>query len=102
MHGFRILVQRYYNHLLGLHICLDCSHRTHMEDRDQHQDWFGNNGTNESGVLGRCDASYTSIEVQKSTGAFHAHPQFFIQFLQQHESLAEEYVTAMLLENVCF
>ena len=50
---------------------------------------FGSNTTSESGILGRVDAVYTSIEAQTSTGSLHALSQVGVQCLHQHTCLSE-------------
>ena len=52
-------------------------------------DRAGSSATLTGGVFGRVDATYISVEAQKSTGSLHAHCQVFVQCMHQHTPLTE-------------
>ena len=96
--GFKVLVLLAYEYLFGTRVCPNCPECNFNSDVTKAcQDCFGSNAKAEGGIFGRMDAGYTSFEAQKSTGSLHAHSQFFIQCLHQHEPLSE--VLIKLTEN---
>ena len=70
------------SHLFGMNVCQTCPDCNCSAEPCQ--DMFGSNAKAESGILGRVDAVYTSIEAQQSTGGLHAHSQVVVQCSHQH------------------
>ena len=84
--GFKIMVLLAYKHLFGMRVCPNCPHCNESDFPCQYL--ISSNAKAEGGVFGRVDASYTSFDAQKSTGALHAHSQLFIQCLHPHKPLS--------------
>ena len=88
--GVRTLVLATYEYLFGMRVCPYCPDcNSDALWSNPCQDLFGSNAYAEGGDFGRCDAGYTSIASQKSTGSLHAHSQLFVQCLHQHTPLAD-------------
>ena len=67
--------------LLGIRMCPDCPHCNH--GKNPCMDRFGSNAESQGGILGRCDALYGGVEVQKS-GVLHFHAKAFVQRVHQY------------------
>ena len=85
--GFHILSLLLLKHLFGVNVCPNCP--TCTASRYPCIDRAGSSATLTGGVFGRVDATYISVEAQKSTGSLHAHCQVFVQCMHQHTPLTE-------------
>ena len=92
--GFHVIVRLTLKHLFGLQICPHCPDCNNSDNYKPCQDLFGNSSMSEGGIFGRIEASFISIDAQKSGGALHAHSQIFVQCLRQHTPLA------VVLDNI--
>ena len=86
--GFHVIVRLTLKHLFGVQLCPHCPDCNNGDNYTPCQDIFGCSSTCEGGIFGSIEASFTSIEAQKSGGALHAHSQLFVQCLHQHTPLA--------------